>query len=581
MLLRAEMADQLEDLVRACTVRVTGGAAPGAGFFVAPGKVLTCAHVIADGTALVVRWERDGQPTLEAQVSGRVTVLADRGRPIPALDCDYPDVAVLEIEGLDGHPCVSIDPEWPWPEDSFQVFGYPEEGGAVQLTPARLTYRGTHGTLPTAYLDLASDTIKRGMSGAAVLNLRSGSVCGLVVASKHPAHPDGALAVPWSAVDRDLADVLTGNRAFHAADRRWEDASAARRERLRLQLYTVHAAVARADVQEFDDLLAEPMVGREWLAAEVDVFCREHDRGYFLIEGDAGMGKTTFAAWLALKKNCPAHFAQLNPDAGTTTAAVRDIGARLAADWDLDRLPSGHALPTDTDGAQWLRAVFQAAARRRDEIDPAKPIMIVVDALDAAAEHPAEHMPLGLPDRLPRGVYVVATVRTGGWRHDPRQYAPGECVWRSLDDARDENMADLRQYLSGAVNEEHLAGAIARAGITSERFTELLLDRSLGVWVYVRYVLEEIKQHPENVGALPEFLAACRPTTTTTWQDCATEPTALCTCRCSPPWWPQQNTSTRRHSPRWRMSLTGTSRSTPLIMRYAPTARSSACPGSR
>jgi hypothetical protein len=506
VLLRAEMADQLEDLLRACTVRVTGGAAPGAGFFIAPRKVLTCVHVIADSTALVVRWERDGQPALEAEVSGLVTVLADRGRPIPALDCDYPDVAVLEVGGLDGHPCVSLDPEWPWQEDSFQVFGFPEEGGAVQLTPARLTYRGTHGTLPTAYLDLASDTIKRGMSGAAVLNLRSGSVCGVVVASKHPAHPDGALAVPWSAVDQDLADVLAANRAFHATDRRWQAASATRRKRLRFQLDTVvHAVVAPADVQKFDDLLAEPMVGREWLVEEVDAFCQEHDRGYFLIEGDAGMGKTTFAAWLAQKKNCPAHFAQLNPDAGTTTAAVRNIGGRLIADWDLAGVASGEALPRDTDGAHWLRAVFQAAARRRDEIDPGKPIVIVVDALEAAAEHSAEHLPLGLPGRLPRGVYVVATVRTGGLRHDPRQHAPGECVWRRLDQARHENIADLRQYLSCAVNEERMADAITCAGVSPERFIELLLDRSLGVWIYARYVLEEIKQHPENAGTLPQL----------------------------------------------------------------------------
>ena len=143
------------------------------------------------------------------------------------MDRDYPDIAVLEVAGLDGHPCVGIDTEWPAHEDSFQVFGYPQEGGAVHLTPARLTYRGTKGILPTTYLDLASDTVKPGMSGAAVLNLRSGAVCGVIVASKHPAHPDGALAIPWSAVDTDLSEVLAANRAFHLKDRRWNAAEAA------------------------------------------------------------------------------------------------------------------------------------------------------------------------------------------------------------------------------------------------------------------------------------------------------------------------------------------------------------------
>jgi hypothetical protein len=199
---------------------------PGAGFFVAPGKVLTCGHVIGDRAALEVRWERDGRPALPVPVSRRATVLADRGRPIPALDGDYPDIAVLEVDGLDDHPCVEIDHEWPSSEDSFLVFGYPKEGGAVQLTPARLTYRATRGVAPTAYLDLASDIIKPGMSGAAVLNLRTGAVCGVVVASKHTAHPDGALAIPWSAIAADLGEVLDANRVFHLSDRRWDEAAA-------------------------------------------------------------------------------------------------------------------------------------------------------------------------------------------------------------------------------------------------------------------------------------------------------------------------------------------------------------------
>ena len=275
------MADPLEDLLRSCTVRVTGGPAPGAGFFVAPGKVLTCVHEIGDSAALMVSWERDRDSVLGARVSGGIVALADRGRPIPALDRDYPDIAVLQIAGLEGHPCVRIDPEWPSLEDSFLVFGYPEEGGAVQRTPARLTYRGTKGTLPTAYLDLASDTIKPGMSGAAVLNLRSGAVCGVVVASKHPAHPDGALAIPWSAIDADLTDVLAANRAFHGQDRRWEEAAAARRERVRFRLPRVVAHFTR----------------REDLLAQLEAALSKRRAGVITqtITGLGGVGKTQLA----------------------------------------------------------------------------------------------------------------------------------------------------------------------------------------------------------------------------------------------------------------------------------------------
>lgn len=276
------MADALEDLLRACTVRVTGGPLPGAGFFVAPGRVLTCAHVIGDSGALTVRWEHDGQQAVEVPVSGRVAVLDGGSRPIPALASDYPDIAVLAVDGLDGHPCVSIDAEWPSQEDAFQVFGYPREGGSVLLTPAKLTYRGTKGTAPTTFLDLASDRIKGGMSGAAVLNLRTGGVCGVVVASKDPACPDGALAIPWSAVDTDLGTVLAASQAFHRTDKRWHTAATARRDRLRYRLPWV----------------VDHFTGRDDLLAGLDTALSRDGAGVITqaVSGLGGVGKTQLAA---------------------------------------------------------------------------------------------------------------------------------------------------------------------------------------------------------------------------------------------------------------------------------------------
>ncbi len=207
---------------------------PGAGFFIAPGKVMTCVHVIATcadvitvNPGLRVVWERDGGNSAEFRVTGQPLMLANGGRAISALECDYPDVAVLDLEEPPDHPCVRIDAEWPADGDSFQVYGYPREGGTIRLTPARLSYRGKHGNEPIAYLDLASDTVKPGMSGAAVLNLRTGGVCGVVVASKNAAQPDGALTVPWTAVESDLSDVLAANKAFHEGNPEW-DAMAAR-----------------------------------------------------------------------------------------------------------------------------------------------------------------------------------------------------------------------------------------------------------------------------------------------------------------------------------------------------------------
>jgi Trypsin-like peptidase domain/NACHT domain len=270
------MADSLEDLLRDCTVRVTGGAAMGAGFFVAPGMVVTCAHVAGTDIDLQVRWHRRDGSEQVAQVASLIKRLADKGRPMRALAADYPDLAVLQVDGFGGHPCVEIDTGRQFPQDRFQVFGYPREGGDIRLAPALLSYRGTDGRPPAEYLDLSSDTIKPGMSGAAVLNLRTGAVCGVVVATRNPDRPDGALAVPWWAVAAELSEVLDANREFHQVDSRWQEArrdsqaawrsesQAARRDRLISYLAAARDAAERHPYTiKISDAREVPVLARE------------------------------------------------------------------------------------------------------------------------------------------------------------------------------------------------------------------------------------------------------------------------------------------------------------------------------
>lgn len=123
-------------------------------------------------------------------------------------------------------------------------------------------------------------------------------------------------------------------------------------DEVREALARLDVGQAAAPVQEYEFLLPELLIERDWLMAEVDAFCQEHCQGYFLIEADAGMGKTTFAAWLASRKRCAAHFAGLDPDAGTTAVAVRSLGAQLIADWGLTELASDVVLPEDSDESE-------------------------------------------------------------------------------------------------------------------------------------------------------------------------------------------------------------------------------------
>jgi len=203
----------VEALFRAAVVRVEGGPKPGTGFLVAPGRVVTCAHVTGHDASLTVRLDDDS--TLAAS---RQLVCCDRGRPIPDLDEDYPDIAVLAID-LDDHPCVALDHDAPVYGDEFQAYGFPKEGGSVLATPQIFAYHGIKGPLATPFIDLSSaKPVKGGMSGGPLLNLRTMAVCAILVATRSLTSTRGGLAVAWTDVGDAFDDLLHANCDFHARD---------------------------------------------------------------------------------------------------------------------------------------------------------------------------------------------------------------------------------------------------------------------------------------------------------------------------------------------------------------------------
>lgn len=174
------------------------GSSRGTGFLVAPGEVLTCAHVV-----------HDGRPTTVATASGTVhdaepiTELLAPDDPA-ATFYPQPDAAVLRlVDPPDGHPCVRLEAADPALGDPLQITAYT----MGEYTPDEVERSGATLHLETLFemegsriYKLREGQVIGGFSGGPLLNLRTGGVCA-VIDSSRPASTDlGGFGVPVAAI---------------------------------------------------------------------------------------------------------------------------------------------------------------------------------------------------------------------------------------------------------------------------------------------------------------------------------------------------------------------------------------------
>ena len=202
------MPQRLDELLQECTVKITipYQSGWGTGFFVAPGLILTCAHVVRRSPGQVqVGWQNK---TLDAVVE----------RSIP----DPYDLALLRVtlEADANLPCVWLDEEVQ-PRDPLYLFGYPDEGDR-QGEPRTFNCNGVTGSDVAAIL-FNLGQVRPGMSGSPLLNQRTGKVCGMVKFTRDRSIDLGGGAIPSRVILEQFPQLGQLQQKFHRDDRRWWD----------------------------------------------------------------------------------------------------------------------------------------------------------------------------------------------------------------------------------------------------------------------------------------------------------------------------------------------------------------------
>jgi WD40 repeat protein len=238
----------------------------------------------------------------------------------------------------------------------------------------------------------------------------------------------------------------------------------------------------------FKRVRLKDFIGREWLTADLDRFLSKHKCGVWLLEGEAGVGKTTFLAHLVQKRGYLHFFAEQAPGKAGVMRAPQSLAAQLVSRYRLEPYTSReHLSPSLASAPDFLERLLNQAAER---LITGEQLVIVVDALDEAGVG-SNGNPLGLPKTLPEGVFLILSQRPVNLplRIDPYP----RMVRLTPDDQR--NLEDVATYLSA------IAAQLSTGSDDVARILEVLKERSAGNWMYLYYVIPEIQEgrRPEDL----------------------------------------------------------------------------------
>lgn len=246
----------------------------------------------------------------------------------------------------------------------------------------------------------------------------------------------------------------------------------------------------------------EGFVGREFVFDAIESFLYHQPNGYFIIEGDPGIGKSAILAKYVEKTGCVAHFNVRSLGVNRADNFLESVCTQLISRYNLP-YPN---LPADAkkDGQFFAKLLDEIVSKQKS----GKKLIIAVDALDEVdhSDHSGANI-LYLPIRLPKGVYFLLTQRpltlpltvtTPIHRFNLMQYQA-------------ESLADIKSYIREALKRPQLNAWVQNQGLTGEDFISQLADKSENNFMYLRYILSDIetgKYQDLKINQLPQGLQA-------------------------------------------------------------------------
>ena len=201
-------------------------------------------------------------------------------------------------------------------------------------------------------------------------------------------------------------------------------------------------------------------------------FLSSNNRGYFIVSGSPGIGKSAFVCHLTRTRGLIHHLIKRSGGRADPRAILCSLLYQLATRCDA-QVNTEVDLPTLTTRFEALLGMLAKSAG---------PVTLAIDALDEMPPDAGDDLPFLVTDGLPRGAYFLVTARPGE-RLERLQERLTDVPWRlyELDPLKDTEVGELLRLQNRNLTERELAW---------------IAEVSCGNPLYLRALTEELASNP-------------------------------------------------------------------------------------
>jgi hypothetical protein len=245
----------------------------------------------------------------------------------------------------------------------------------------------------------------------------------------------------------------------------------------------------------------QDFTGRQFVFAAIAEFLQNNPKGYFVLEADPGVGKSSIMAKLVLllKRRCVAHFYSQSQGIVRAEQFLENACTQLIRRYQLNypQLPEN----ATRDGNFLSRLLGEVS----DKLGWNKLILVVdaLDEVDVSLQGRGSNV-FYLPDDLPDDVYFIVS------KQPKTLHLPNHQVFDLMQHSA-ESLADVKLYIDKRTNNSaSIQNWINRQNLQREQFVAAVAQKSQNNFMYLRYVLNDIdsgKYSDVNLQDLPRELS--------------------------------------------------------------------------